>query len=283
MKAGLVISNLLEKAGVDVSDEKLKDIFAVTTDIPEEFATKLDTLLMTKEAAMPLVKNDVINNYTKGVFINVEEDLKTAGLSKEEIDEVFSEKAFGKVVRKALTKVGEVKEKSGTNTDKDKLQKEQIVKLNKELSEMKEGYVPKSDIDKVRADWDGEKYERAIENSFLSKKWSDNYPVEVRPTLARTFLDKELAAMGAKAIMNGKEVKIVKADDLTSDYFDKSNKLVTFASLADNIMSTNKFLAVSTEATSTKTTVTSASAGETKSKKLNTTLSLLDQSIQDQG
>lgn len=277
MKIGIAISNLLEKAGVDVSDEKLKDVFAVTTELPEEFAAKLDTLLMTKEAAMPLVKNDVINNYTKGVFINVEEDLKTAGLSKEEIDEVFSEKAFGKVVRKAFTKIAEVKEKSATlsSSDKEKLQKEEIVKLNQQLSEMKVGFVPKSEIEKIRSDWDGEKYNNEVDRHFISKKWSDNYPLEVRSTLAKTFLDKELAALGAKAVMGEKGVKIVKADDLSSDYFDNSNKLVTFESLADKIMLSNKLLAVSQESQSITTTATGNSPGGTTSKKFTTTQNLV--------
>lgn len=288
MKATTLLSELMEKAGIDTSDAKLKDILAVQVDIPDEFAKELSEKLMTLDAAKPLLKNGIISDFSKGFLKNIDERLQAEGIEKSEIDSVFNEngkpKSTGKVILSAMEKIAEAKEKvNPANPDKEKLQKEEIVKLNKQLSEMKEGYVPKADIDKVRADWDGDKYERAIESHFLPKKWSDNYPVEVRPTLVKTFLEKELAAMGAKAVMNGKDVKIVKADDLTSDYFDSSNKLVTFASLADKIMSANKFLAVSTETSSTSTTVVANSGSESNlPKKLTAAQKALNDSIKDQ-
>src|SRR6266513_2363286 len=142
MKAGLLISNLLEKVGVDITDEKLKDILGVQIDIPEDFATKLDTELMGKDAAKAAFKNDIINDFTKGVYINIEKDLEAQGLTKEERDEVFKDKSLGKVVKAYGTKTKELAEKANVpNTEKEKKYKDEVVALNAQLADMKEKYV----------------------------------------------------------------------------------------------------------------------------------------------
>lgn len=285
MKAGLLISKLLEKTGVDIADEKFKDIFAVSVELPEEYATKLDTELMDKKAAKAMFKNENINEFTTGVYINIDKHLEEMGLTKEERDEVFKEKALGKVVKAYASKIKDITEKANpANTDKEKTLREEVKTLNTQLAEYKDKYVPKEEVEKVQSSWDADKYQMAIESEFMPKKWSDNFTPEVRPALIKTVLDKKLNEMGAKVVVVDGKAKIVKAEDIQSDYFDKSNKIVTFASLADELMLTNKFLAVSTQTSSTSTTVTPDQGGKTNSKKLNHTLSsLLDQSLADQG
>ncbi len=283
MKATELLSSLFEKAGIDTTDASLKDILAVQVDIPDEFANKLNTELMSKAAAKSLVKNEVINDFTKGIHINIEKYFEDQGLPKEEIDEVFKEKATGKVVMAAFKKLSEIKDKSVTSTDKEKTLREEIKTLNTSLADYKEKYVPKTDLEKIQTEWEQDKFERGIEGQFLGKKWSKHFPEDMRTTLAKVALDKKLAELGAKAISVGKEIKIVKSDDLASDYFDKSNKLVTFASLADEIMSSNKFLEMSPEGgTSTQQTVTATSGGEANQKSLTKSQSLIKDLLKNQ-
>lgn len=289
MKATELFSQLLEKAGYDVQDDKLKDFFLKGIDIPDDVATEINTKLMTIEAAKPLLKNNIISDFSKGWMQNVNAELESHGIEKSEIDAVFKEngkeRATGKIIIEAMKKVAEIKDKANVSgSDKEKALREELKTLNASIADYKEKFVPKTDVDNIRNEWNNEKYERAIEGNFLSKKWSDNYPADVRATLSKTFLDKKLNELGAKAVMVGNEVKIVKADDLASDYFDKSNKLVTFASLADEIMSVNKFLAVSPEGgQSTQQTVIANNSGVSNlNKKLNPTLSLLQKSLQAQ-
>lgn len=283
MKATELLSSLLEKAGIDTSDDRLKDILAVQIDIPDEFANKLNTELMSKAAAKSLVKNEVINDFTKGIHINIEKHFEDMGIEKSEIDEIFKEKATGKVVMAAFKKLAEIKDKSANSTDKEKTLREEIKTLNTSLADYKEKYVPKTEVDKIQSEWELEKFERGIEGQFLGKKWSKHFPEDMRTTLAKVALEKKLAELGAKAIPVGKDIKIVKSDDLASDYFDKSNKLVTFASLADEIMAANKFLEMSPDGgTSTTTTVTAISSGETNQKSLTKSQSLIKDLLKNQ-
>jgi len=283
MKAGILLSNLLEKVGVDVTDEKLKDVLGIQIDLPEDFATKLDTELMGKDAAKAHFKNEIINDFTKGVYINIEKALEEQGLEKAERDEVFKDKSLGKVVMAYGAKLKETADKSASNSDKEKALREEVKKLNESLADYKEKFVPKEEVEKVNSAWDAERYSMAMDNHFLSKKWSDKFPESVRSTLAKTVLEAKLAEMGAKAVVVDKKLKIVKADDIQSEYFDKSNKLVTFESLADDIMTSNKFLALSTESTSTNTSVHTASGGGNNlPKKLTTVQEQLRESLKDQ-
>jgi len=289
MKATELFSQLLEKAGYDVQDDKLKDFFLKGIDIPDDVATEINTKLMTIEAAKPLLKNTIISDFSKGWMQNVNAELESHGIEKSEIDAVFKEngkeRATGKIIIEAMKKVAEIKDKANVSgSDKEKALREELKTLNASIADYKDKFVPKTEVENVRNEWNNEKFERAIEGNFLSKKWSENYAPEVRTTLSKTFLDKKLNELGAKAVMVGNEVKIVKADDLSSDYFDKSNKLVTFASLADEIMSVNKFLAVSPEGNpSTHNPVIANNGGvSTLNKKLNPTLSLLQKSLQAQ-
>ncbi|MEO9145086.1 MAG: hypothetical protein ABI237_05965 [Ginsengibacter sp.] len=51
VKTGVLIEKLFKKAGIDTNNEELKPIFAIDTEMPDEYANKVDGALLTLEAA----------------------------------------------------------------------------------------------------------------------------------------------------------------------------------------------------------------------------------------
>lgn len=51
VKTGVLLEKLFKKAGVDVNTEALKPLFAIETEMPDEYANKVDGSLLTLEAA----------------------------------------------------------------------------------------------------------------------------------------------------------------------------------------------------------------------------------------
>ena len=51
VKTGILLEKLFKKAGIDTNNEELKPLFAIDTDIADEYANKVDGSLLTLEAA----------------------------------------------------------------------------------------------------------------------------------------------------------------------------------------------------------------------------------------
>lgn len=251
MKLSQLISNLLEKAGIDVTAEALKPVLSITTDIPDDISGKLESELITKEAAKSNVdlKNHFVGQYIKGAVKQAKESIISVGVDEEVVNKIFapdSKESFTKQIQEGLKAAEDhFKKTPDKNKDSEKTFKEEIEKLQKQLSEEKTNSAKLlSEKDKQ---YESERINDNILSTFLTKSWSKHYPEDVRADLAMTKLKKEMEAKGISVIRDadGKTLKLVQTKNPEMDYFDSSNKKVTFTQLVDDIMSTNKFSAVS--------------------------------------
>lgn len=294
MKVGELIAKQLDKLGVDTTSEELKAIVGISVEMPETISSKFDTGLISLDSAKNNtdIKNHYIKTYASGLSRNLNEKLKSLGLSNEEIDGIFKEEGlgFGKRIELALERLSEAKEaqikaKKLGDPDAEKVYKEQIEGLNKTLAELKEQ--SKAELQAEREKNENEKISDEIGREFLSKGWSKSYPeaTQDRLVIANTYLQNELQQMNAKLVRDPetRELKLVQAKNPELDYFDSSNKKVNFTSLVAKIGTDKKLFAVSEQSgqsTTPKTLVATPLQGTTRTN--NPTLDALRASQKDQ-
>lgn len=244
MKLGEFIAAAAEKIGIDVTDASLKELVGSQLDVPETLSTGLDKL-MTEEAAKsnPIIKKHYLDNMANGQNKNLDILASEYGLSQEERDEIFRDNKTVSDKHKAI--VAKVAEKSKGNKDSKEESKAIIEKLNADLREARLQADKK--ISEITTQFETERLNDQVIGAFMGKTWSSNYAEELRPEIAKIALQKELEKMGAVLVRDGKNVKIVRAENKEQDYFDDKNKKITFEELRDNIFANNNFGSISSD------------------------------------
>ncbi len=293
MKVGEILAKQLEKLGIDTTSEELKPILGISVDVPETLTGKLDSLITMDGAKNNTdIKNHYIKKYTSGINQALDEKLKKLGMTQDQVDDIFKEETFGKRIEGALERLAEAKDnlaktKKTGDVDSEKLYKDQIDKLNKDLADIKEA--SKTEREKLMSDFENEKINEEVGREFLSKPWSKHYPDSANDKLviANTYLQNELQQIGAKIVrdFDTKQIKLVQAKNPELDYFDSSNKKVNFTSLVAKIAADKKLLAVSEssgQGTPTPSTIVGGQAPQGTLRTNNPALNALRQSQQDQ-
>lgn len=257
MKAGELLIEQLKKAGIAVPSELKPQLEAIEVDIPVELGNVLGQKLMSLDSAKnePQLKSHFLGNLRNGFFGNIKALLKKNGVSEDELDILFKDDSgsISDVTFSAFEKLIAAKTK-GSDSDPDV--KKENKRLNDELAAMKEGYIPKAEVEKIKSEWENDIVSSAKKTEFLKQKWSKLYPEDVRAHLAEIKLTEELNKMGAIIVRKDGELKLFRKDNKDLEYFDTSNKNVTFTDLVDHVMTTNKFKDVSgTTDTPTPTTL----------------------------
>lgn len=285
IKLGLVIADLLEKVGKDPNGEEYKAILGIQSEIPEETVSAINGLMTEQAAKNNLsIKNHFIHSAYNPLDNEIHNQADLFELSDEDKDLLKSEKSTGKKQKLLFNMLqNKLKEKvKDKDPDSGKF-KTEIENLRKQLSEKETEFNSKlSEKDSYHKNYVlGSK----IESEFSKHPWSENYAPEMRSDLAKIALNKYLSSNGAKlALDEQNNLKIVKADNEELEYFDNSNKKVTFTELAAKLMADNKFLRVSPKETITNPVVAIGSnpVPTTPSKSNNTVLQALRRSQQDQ-
>ncbi len=256
---GEFIAQQLESAGIDITGEEFKPLLGLTVAMPEGVSDKVKAALMPVDMAKNNkdIKSHIIGQYLKGIDSNLKEKMETLGLSKDAIDEVYSSeegKNFSGRITLMLEKLDSLHKEAAKATGKKTPEeieafKKQIEALNAEV--LKARKEKEDETNSLKNAFETERLNNEIAIEFKGKKWSENIPENLRLDIANVALQKRLEADGAKIIrdQSGKP-KIVPSDNLEADYFDKSNKKVSFTEYVDGLMSENKFIAVTPSASS---------------------------------
>jgi cell division protein FtsB len=255
MKVGQLFAEQLEKLKVDTSDESLKAILGISIDIPDEVAQKIQSGLVTLDAAKSDsgVKDHFISSFVKGNDRNLKEYLDSEKASEEEVKAVFSHASFkdryaaalALIKDKSNAAIEDIKKKGleeGVSKQKmDAALVEENKKLNAQIHDLKTNYIPKTDYEKVISDHERERMDEKINGAFLTENWSKNFVPELRPTLAKIALESELNKRGIILVRTPEGISPRQKENPEMPYYDNSKKLITFPELVKSVMTTNKF------------------------------------------
>jgi len=242
MKLGESFAKVIEKLGLDITDESYKDILASQLDVPETLSLGIDKL-MTEEGAKsnPVIKKHYLDNMANGQNKSLDIMASEHGLSQEERDEIFqNNKTVSDKTKAILAKVAE----KGKGKDKPDTDSKAIIeKLNADLKKQREDY--ESEKNQLLSKFEQDQIDEYVSREFLSKNWSSAFPEDMRGDIARIALQKELEQKGISIVKDGKSIKLVRSDNKDQDYFDETNKKITFTELRDNIFAAKNFGSVS--------------------------------------
>lgn len=279
---------IAERAGIEITSEELKPVLLIDTQISDTIAgtIKKNIVSIGMATQLPVVKNAIIKEYGAGLMQSQEETLREMGVSEDEIKEITKETTIGKRIGAGLKKLAELKAKPDPNADASaQALKDQIAALNTQLNEIKNSHIPKAELEQYKSQHENERILSLKEKLILSQPWSDAYEDnDVKMGAFNAKLDKFLAENKLEMVRDGEKLKFIQKEG-GADYFDDSNKLVTFDLITSRIMTEGKFIAVSSGGQGTKT-VSGGPTDPTKGTQINSNnkaLALLRKSQQDQG
>lgn len=237
-KLGLVVADLLQKAGYDVTSEEFKDVLGSQVDVPESVKDAVDKL-MDESAAKnnPQLKNHFLENYATGQNRALKDMLLENGFEQGEVDELIQ--GHRTVTERYKAAVALIKDKNSKTPAKSKEDKELIDKLNADIFALRKTF--EEEKKGLLDSFENEKLNDLAIGAFMSKNWSKAFTSELRPQIAQIALQKTLDEMGAALKREGKEIKVVRKENFDQDYFNNQNKKVTFTELTDNIFAANNF------------------------------------------
>lgn len=280
---GIYLSEVIERLGLDPADTQFKDIVGITTSIPADVLPKFESVMTEEQAKQnPTIKQHYLKNFIQGANIELDKKLEDMGVSKEDRDELFKNKLYTDRVVKAFDMVKDLG--SGKGGDEIEGFKTQISKLNADLVALRTTH--ETEKNEIASKYESQIMEGEITRAFSSKNWSSAYSEDIRNDLAKIAIQKKKAAEGFEIVRdsNSGELKLVNKDNPEMDYFDKSNKKITFNQLVDTIMSESKFSAVAPPAQSAQQV--QVAAGSPPAQSANPTSSkvkdLLHRSMSDQ-
>jgi len=238
-----------EKAIVDIlARQDLENI-----EIEDSVATSIFKNIMNIEGAKnnPLVKSHY-NALTLGTMdseilnairkLELGEDFETElSANKNTFDK------FRKLSEKLKESFDNLKAAQGKGDDKtiEKYTK-QINDLNAKYAQLKETTVSKTDYDKLQQDRENDVRDFMVHTFVKGLNFANkDVKPEINTMLAKTILDNELATRKAIIVKDGNNLKLKRSDDPALDYFDDTNKPVSFEDFTSKAFADAKILAVS--------------------------------------
>jgi hypothetical protein len=289
-KVGELFADLAQKAGISIDHKGLKDLLSLTSDVDTEVERAINGLISVDAA-----KNDktIKWHYLHQAFDVVNDELLSRAEKLKMGDDIMKvlktdDMSGHRKIKSFLDKMEEMKAaavepKKETDKEAEKLLKSEIEKLNGSLSAMKETHA--NDIKAKDEFHNNYIKDSKILNVFSSQNWSEHYAPDMRESLTKIALEKELNKMGAKIVSDEKgELKLVQSANPEMEYFDSSNKKVIFTELVPQIMAANKFSVVSdkTDPVTPQNTIVGGGKPPVTPQGNNTVANLLNKSLQDQ-
>lgn len=250
MKGGDFIAKLAAKSGINLADEKNKDlaraIALITNELPDEAVTKMSGALMNIDDARNNI--DLKKHFTAAVLDGVDVEINKA---MEELGFEVADKEAIKATETSFKKIGALskkiaeleKQKAGASgKDKSDLQ----VKINELTTQL--ASLPKQhaeEIKSINSQWEQKFTTTQIRSMLNGKKYAnDQVPLDVNVETALVLLNRELEKSGAKYVnVNGQLVLRQLADDKL-DWINPSNEKPTFEQFLDGVLASNKLIAV---------------------------------------
>ncbi len=283
-----VLSNLLEKAGLtdQIGDERLKKLFQIEDDIPDEIATPLQEMISMKAAHNNIkLKTHFVGEYLRGSEKVLENTIKESGLTEDEVNEILS--SSQKFTDRTIALAEALKKKAANPSKKGDDTVQKYNELQKEMETLKKTHIPKEQLDTFIQQVENERFQTAINELSTSFNWSEAYDADTRPLIFNQLLEKKVNELGAKIVLKDKKPVLVQKDNPELEYFDNSNKPVILAELAKNLAVEKKLIAASSSSTHTPapgaTPVITTDPIKTKSSGNDIFSQLLDKSIDAYG
>lgn len=283
-----MLSNLMEKAGLTdhIGDERLKKLFQIEDEIPDEFANPIQDMISMKAAHNNIkLKTHFVGEYLRGSEKVLENTIRESGLSEEEVNEILT--SSQKFTERTIALAEALKKKAANPPKKGDDTVQKYNELQKELETLKKTHIPKEQLDNFMQQVENERYQTAINELSSSFNWSEAYDIDTRPIIFNQLLDKKINELGAKIVLKDKKPVLVQKDNPELEYFDNSNKPVNLAELAKNLAVEKKLIAASGSTTPTPSTgptpVITTDPLKTKSSGNDIFSQLLDKSIDAYG
>lgn len=250
MKGGDFLAKLAAKSGINLADEKNKDlataIAAITNELPEEAVTKMSGALLNMDDA----KNnlDLKKHFTAAVFdggdAEINKVMDEMGFDIADKEAVKNSETFFKKIG-ALSrqiKALESKKVDATGKDKSDLQTK-INELTTQLANLPKQHA--EEVKNLNAQWEQKFITTQIRSMLNGKKYAnDQVPLDVNVETALVLLNRELEKSGAKYVnVNGQLVLRQLADDKL-DWINPSNEKPSFEQFLDGVLASNKLIAV---------------------------------------
>lgn len=254
VKTGVLLEKLFKKAGVDTNIEELKPLFAIDTDIADEYANKVDTSLLTLEAAKgnPEINRMLRKSHFDTVDQKLDEIIKESGIT---VDENYAKEpntlvkiaTLSKALIDAGKKKAEATNKEGVHETLKKQAEEFATKeaqYQKQLKEISDSVLAKETEFKSIRENDLTDFE--VSKILLGKDYI--FPKEldsnVKVQTAYGTIKNELAKKGL-VLKRGEGGQLVITDkDGNPGYDDRHNKITDTNSFIDGVLAQNKLLKI---------------------------------------
>ena len=242
---GQLISNIAVLAGIPATDERLKDLLSISTEVPDEVFSTINSNVMNLDAAKnnPTLKSHFMASALNGVDATLNDIYEELGVSPEVRKELEAETNTYKRVRLMANKVKELeakKTKSGDSGDKQKYADE-IAKLNQQIADMKES--SSKELETLKEQHQGQVREMLIRNQLAGVDYAYDLPKDVNIQTAMNLLQQELKNKKASVVIDGNELKLVNAESPEMVYLE-DHRPVNFSDFRDKVLANNKLLKV---------------------------------------
>jgi len=238
-----------EKAIIDILARQDLD----NIDIEDSVATAIFKNIMNIEGAK---NNPVVKNHHFAAFLAPFDAEFLNAAKKFELGEDFEAELsankntfdkFRKLSEKIKESFENLKASQGKGDDKTiERYTKQINDLNARYAQLKESTISKTEYDKLKQDRENDVRDFMVHTFVKGLNFANkDVKPEVNTMLAETILNNELATRKAIIVKDGNSLKLKRSDDPALDYFDDTNKPVSFEDFANKAYADAKILSVS--------------------------------------
>lgn len=250
MKIGELVAKFAAKSGINLADEKNKDLAtalsAITAEIPDEQGNRISGALFNMDDA----KNnlDLKKHFTAAVFdggdVEINKVMDELGFDVADKEAVKSSENFFKKIGNLSRQIAALEKKKVDAGSKDKGELQtKINELTTQLSNIPKQHA--EEMKRVNAEWENKLTQIQVRSILNGKKWAnDKIPLDVNVETGLIFANRELEKSGAKIVSINGSMKLVQLKDESLDWISPSNEKPTPEQFLDGILAANKLLAV---------------------------------------
>jgi hypothetical protein len=254
MKLGDFLNTIAGKTG---KTEEIKAVLnntaLATIEIDDALANDINSALLTIEGAKnnQALKAHFSTLALNGVDAEILNSIEALGFDDAVKTELLGEKNTYQKHRKLTAEIKKTVEalKVATQKDDPKMIEKytaQINKLQSELSGVKESHIPKSELETLKKQHEGELTNFIVRNTLSTKKYAnETVSPDINIEFANVVLSRALAEKGVVLVKDGNVLKLKQAADPALDYYDGQQKAVACGDFVDKTLADAKILAVS--------------------------------------
>jgi hypothetical protein len=253
VKTGTLLEKLFKKAGIDTTTEELKPLFAIDTEMPDEFANKVDSSLLTLEAAKgnPEINRLLRKSHFGAVDQKLAEIIKESGITTPEgFDKEENTMQKLEMVSKALVEAGKKKADASKNEGVHEQLKKQADEFQakeatyqKQLKELSDSVTAKEQ--EFQSTRESDLTEFNLDKILSGKDYI--FPKEmdsdVKVNAAKLAVKNELAKQGL-VIKRNEAGQLIITDKDGNPGYTKTHEKVETGSFIDRVLADNKLLKI---------------------------------------